>query len=88
MLEAKDTRVGAERSARQDPLTDDDVREMLTRVDRVIVARGKKTVTHEAAVVDPDQLKGPTGNYRAPMVRAGKVLLVGFHPDTLEELTG
>jgi hypothetical protein len=31
-------------------------------------------------------LKGPTGNYRAPIVRKGKTLLVGFHAETLESL--
>ena len=35
-----------------------------------------------------DQLKGPTGNYRAPIVRAGDRLLVGFHAETLEALVG
>jgi hypothetical protein len=36
--------------------------------------------------VKPADLKGPTGNYRAPIVRKGKTLLVGFNLDALEKL--
>lgn len=31
---------------------------------------------------------GPTGNLRAPVIRAGKTLLVGFHPDAFEDVLG
>ena len=29
---------------------------------------------------------GPTGNLRAPTLRAGKTLLVGFHEETYQEV--
>jgi hypothetical protein len=35
-----------------------------------------------------DDLRGPTGNFRAPMVRIGRRLLVGFHEETLRKELG
>ena len=59
---------------------------LLAAVDEVVVAKGGKTVKLAAKEATLDGLKGPTGNYRAPMLRVGRTLLVGFHPDTLEAL--
>ena len=67
-------------------MKDADVKALLASVDDVVVAKGKKAVTFPAKGVALDDLKGPTGNYRAPMLRVGRKLLVGFHPDTLEAL--
>ena len=78
--------VTAERSARKEPLSDKDVRELLKQVNTVVVAKGKKSNRLEAKKVKLADLKGPTGNYRAPIVLRGKTLVVGFSPDTLEEI--
>jgi len=86
VLEAHDAAVVEERSARANPLTDDDARELLRGVSRVILARGTKVVELEAAATKPSDLKGPSGSYRAPMVRRGKTLLVGFNREALERL--
>ena len=67
-------------------MKDADVKALLASVDEVVVAKGKKAVASPAKAVTPADLKGPTGNYRAPMLRVGRKLLVGFHPDTLESL--
>jgi hypothetical protein len=67
-------------------MTDADVKELLIAVDEVVIAKGKKVVTLAAKEATLDGLKGPTGNYRAPMLRVGRKLLVGFHPETLEAL--
>lgn len=53
----------------------------------ILVAKGKKTVRVDMkkdAPSDADLLKlllGPSGNLRAPTLRKGKTLLVGFDPD-------
>jgi arsenate reductase-like glutaredoxin family protein len=53
-------------------------------VAKIVVARGKKTVTFDMQHAPPDNetllshLLGPTGNLRAPTIRKGKTLLVGF----------
>ncbi len=58
----------------------------------VIVAKGKKVSEFKTggkagkAVVDA--MLGPTGNLRAPTVRAGKTVLVGFNQDVFAERLG
>ena len=86
MLAAQDSKVQQERSSRKDPLSDADARALIGRVDHVQVARGRKIVEIPAAGASLEDLKGPTGNYRAPMIVAGKILLVGFNAGALAEL--
>lgn len=69
-------------------MTDADVKALLASVDEVVIAKGKSSRTAVSRDVALDDLKGPTGNYRAPMLRVGRKLLVGFHPETLERLLG
>ncbi len=53
----------------------------------VIVAKGKKVVRFDMKRDPPDDetllghMLGATGNLRAPTVRSGKTLVVGFHED-------
>jgi hypothetical protein len=67
-------------------MTDADVKALLASVAEVVIAKGKAVRSLAAKDAALDDLKGPTGNYRAPMIRVGKKLLVGFHPETLEAL--
>lgn len=59
---------------------------------RVILAKGKKVVAFDMkkdAPSDEDLLShmlGPTGNLRAPTIRRGKTLLVGFNEDAYTDL--
>jgi hypothetical protein len=86
VLEDRDAAVAEERSSRKEPLTDADAEALLAAVETVIVARGKNVTLMTADEASLDDLKGPTGNYRAPIVRKGATLLVGFHADALSEL--
>ena len=85
MLDEQGTKVATERSTR-DPMSEAEVRALLGAVAEVVIARGRKAERRPAREVKPKDLKGPTGNFRAPMVRQGRTLLVGFHPETLSEL--
>lgn len=67
-------------------MSDADVRALLASVDEVVIAKGRKAQTATAKGLALEALKGPTGSFRAPMVRVGRRLLIGFHPETLEEL--
>jgi hypothetical protein len=53
----------------------------------VVVAKGKKLEEWKPAGKAPkaavDSLLGPTGNLRAPTLRVGTTLIVGFHEETL-----
>ena len=86
MLDRTNARITQERSSKSAPMTDADVKALLAAVDEVVVAKGRKVVTLAAKEATLDGLKGQTGNYRAPMLRVGRKLLVGFHPETLEAL--
>ncbi len=61
---------------------------------RVLVARGKKVVIFDMEKSPPDdeslaaQLLGPTGNLKAPTVRRGRDLLVGFNEEAYGEVLG
>ena len=83
VLEATKARVADERPSRKRPLTDADAKALLGSVSEVVLARGKAVRTLAAKEATLDDLRGPTGNFRAPMVRIGKRLLVGFHEETL-----
>lgn len=74
------------RSSGKAPLTDPDVRQLLAQVDTVIVARGKAERTLAAKDATLDDLRGPTGGFRAPIVRRGRTLLVGFSEVLLRRL--
>jgi arsenate reductase-like glutaredoxin family protein len=78
--------ITSERSARKEPFSDREVRELLKKANTVVIAKGKKSTRFEAGKVKAADLKGPTGNYRAPIVLKGKTLVVGFSPDTLDEI--
>lgn len=85
MLERNGVRVKQERQARKEPLTEQDMRALLARVDEVVIARGSKAEKIKAGEAKPVMLKGPSGNFRAPMLIRGKQLLVGFSSATLAE---
>lgn len=56
---------------------------------RLVVAKGKKTVTLELATRPSDDdlralVLGPTGRLRAPAIRIGDTLVIGFTPEGLD----
>ncbi|MBW7905998.1 MAG: hypothetical protein LC135_10565 [Phycisphaerae bacterium] len=61
-------------------------------VSTLIVARGKRIQRFDIRGSDPPDdelaavLLGPTGNLRAPAIRRGRVLLVGFSPEAYASL--
>lgn len=61
----------------------DDAVALAMQCDTVIVAKGKKVTTFDVSGNPGDEMVdamlGPTGNLRAPTVRSGKTLLVGFN---------
>ena len=63
-------------------------------MERVIAARGKNVVHFDMKKDPPDEatllhhLLGPTGNLRAPTMRRGTTLLVGFHEEEFGKILG
>lgn len=73
-------------------LQGDDARALLKGASRLLVAKGKKLQTFEGAALKGDDavtaMLGPTGNLRAPTVKVGKTLVVGFSEDAYREALG
>ena len=67
---------------------------MLAKVDTLYVVRGKRVVHVDLRKDKPDRatllgfLLGPTCNLRAPTLRTGRTLLVGFDEATYRQVLG
>ena len=85
MLERRGAAIEVERSTER-PLSTAEAKRLLASVDRVLLLRGAALKELDAKSVKPDDLKGPTGKIRAPLVRVGRTLLAGFRPEALERL--
>jgi hypothetical protein len=63
-------------------------------VAKVVVGKGKKVVTFDMKNDPPDDdtlaahLLGPTGNLKAPTLRKGQTLLVGFSEEAYRRVLG
>ena len=79
---------GKEKQGRDEALT------LAKSADKIVIAKGKNTVTFDMKKDKPDDdtlaagLLGPTGNLRAPSMRVGKTLFVGFNKEALEGILG
>jgi hypothetical protein len=86
--------VGDEADAGKDRRGRDQALALARTSAKVIVARGKKVITFDMKTSPPDDdtlaahLLGPTGNLRAPTLRKGKTLLVGFNDEAYEQVLG
>jgi hypothetical protein len=62
--------------------------------ERVVVGRGKKVVVGDMKTAPPDDdtlaahILGPTGNLKAPTLRLGPTLLVGFSEEAYRQELG
>ena len=67
---------------------------LVEQVNQIYAAKGKKVVHINLKTTRPDDetlkkiLLGPTGNLRAPALRKGKTLLVGFDEETYRNVFG
>ena len=69
-----------------------DAAEMAKAASKVIVAKGKKVSRFapggKATAEIVEAMLGPTGNLRAPTIRRGKTLIVGFNEEVFSEVFG
>jgi arsenate reductase-like glutaredoxin family protein len=81
-------------NAKTTTLQRDDALALLKKVNKVYAAKGKKVVYFDLKKDKPGDeelakvLLGPTGNLRAPTLRKGKTLVVGFNEETYEKVFG
>ena len=78
--------------ARKTTLKAEDAFALIRDVDEIFSMRGKKIIHLDLKREKPDRdtlaqvLLGPTGNLRAPALRKGRTLIVGFDPETYTRL--
>jgi len=89
-----DVEISEQVDARKEPYGEREALALVKQVHQLYVAKGKKVVHIDLKKEKPDKdalrqaLLGPTGNLRAPTIRQGKTLVVGFHLDVYRELFG
>ena len=70
----------------------DGARELLKDADEIFIAKGKNVAHFVLKEAKADEvvplMLGPTGNLRAPTLRKGRTLVVGFNKDAYEKLFG
>jgi len=81
-------------NAKKTTLKEKEALELAKQVNDIYAAKGKKVVHLNMKKDKPDNatltklLLGPTGNLRAPTLRKGKTLVVGFDKETYEKVLG
>ncbi len=72
-------------------LGQNDALELAHQASIVVVTKGKKVTTIDMKKNPPNDqtlisyMLGPTGNLRAPAIRSGKTVLIGFNEDVYAE---
>src|SRR5262249_6729551 len=93
-LETSATKVGETADASKDRRGRAEALALAKNAERIVVAKGKKVVTFDMKSDRPDEetlvahLLGPTGNLRAPTLRQGATLLVGFNDEAYRQVLG
>src|SRR5438034_285163 len=93
-LETRAWQVSARSDAGKERRGRDETLALAKTVDKIVVAKGKKVATFDMKQHPPDDetllahLLGPTGNLRAPTLRRGRMLLVGFSEEAYRQTLG
>src|SRR5262245_43322512 len=93
-LEKENLHVGDTTDAGKDKRDREAAIALAKTAERVVVGKGKKVVTFDMKNDPPDDdtlaahLLGPTGNLKAPTLRQGKTLLVGFSEAAYRQVLG
>ena len=81
-----------QRDAKKSTLKAADALELARKADHIYAAKGKNVVHLDMKKDKPDDatltglIVGPTGNLRAPTLRVGKTLIVGFDATIYEQI--
>ncbi len=89
MFAAKNITITETVEARKQKIAGDDAWEILSGSSELIVGRGKKFQTFDPASDDKEAILkvclGRTGNLRAPTLKMGNRIVVGFNDDMYEQ---
>ena len=79
----------ADRTSASRKLGRADAEALVAGAETIYVARGRKQTELQASEPGAaDLMLGPTGNLRAPVVRVGSTLIVGYHEEALNQVLG
>ncbi len=88
MLDARGAEI-ADRTPASRKLGRADAEALLADAETLYVAKGRKQTELQASEPGAaDLMLGPTGNLRAPVVRVGRTLIVGYHEEALNQALG
>lgn len=93
-LEDRQIQVAAQDDARKKPLVESDALSLVGQVDELYVTRGTKVIHIDLKTNRPDDeellglLIGPSGKLRAPTLKIGRTMLVGFEQAMYEKVFG
>jgi arsenate reductase-like glutaredoxin family protein len=93
-LAKRNVTISAQTDAKKAPITGNAALDVLKTVDHLYVAKGKQVVHVDLRANEPSKaellglLLGPTGKLRAPTLRKGHTLIVGFDEETYRRLLG
>lgn len=91
-LEDRRVTIAAQEDARKVPLVDSDALRLVASANELYVTRGTKVIHIDLKRERPDDqtllglLIGPSGKLRAPTLKIGKTLIVGFDQATYEKV--
>jgi arsenate reductase-like glutaredoxin family protein len=84
--------VSAQTDAKKQSFSETDARKLLVGIEQLISTRGRKVTTFDLKnrkwswkEIAPLML-GPTGKLRAPVIRSGSALLIGFDEESYRKL--
>ena len=84
--------VKEEVDARKERYGDSEALQLLDGINLLLVAKGKKVTRIDLKKDRPDDaalvalMLGPTGNLRAPTMKIGKTLMIGFNDEMYAEI--
>lgn len=87
-----DVEVKQEQNAKKATIKAAEALALARQVNDIYAAKGKKVVHVNMKKDQPDDetltklIVGPSGNLRAPSLRKGKTLIVGFHQETYQRI--
>ena len=92
MFDENNIVIGETVEARKQKIEGDDAWNLLAGAEKLVVGRGKKTVMFDPESDSKENILkvclGRTGNLRAPTLKMGNLLVVGFNDDMYAEYVG
>ena len=92
MFDEKNITIDEAVEARKMKIAGEDAWNLLSGAKKIVVGKGKKVLTFDPKTDDKEEILkhclGRTGNLRAPTLKIGDLLVVGFNDAMYEEYVG